>query len=74
MIKLPVICDLCSVDWTNRTESGGLVVCGWGICPNCETSMRENIEKEHEENTINSECPKDLSYADYIYKVRSKTL
>lgn len=67
---IPVICDLCSKDWTFNTTSGGLIVCGWGVCPDCEESMMKSIKENNEEHTIEIVCPSNISYAQFIFNYR----
>jgi hypothetical protein len=67
-----VICDICSGDWTDRPESGGILVLSKGVCPDCTPRMLESIKKYNEEWSIKGECPKDMSHADWIRDVVRK--
>lgn len=61
-----VICDDCSVDWTDRTESGGILFHSKAICPKCEHAWRNSAIKYDEQHFIRGECPKDKSFADWV--------
>ena len=61
-----VICDLCNKEWTNDNTSGGFHFDGKAICPNCAENTLKSIRKFDEEEYIDSHCPKDKSFADYV--------
>jgi len=64
-----VLCDMCNKDYTRSEEKGGFDFAGKAICPSCAPSIMEGIQKYDEQEFINSICPKDMSFADYVRKV-----
>jgi hypothetical protein len=65
-----VICDTCNTDLSNSEKQGGFILGSWGVCPDCEPRMRENLKKEGEEHAISAECPKGMSHKDWILSLR----
>ncbi len=62
-----VICDGCSVDWTDRSESGGV----YGIetkafCPDCVPRIEALVKQYGEEDHIYARCPPGKSFADWV--------
>ncbi len=41
------------------------------ICPECEPRIREHLKKDGEEREMTAECPKELSFKDFVLKVRN---
>lgn len=65
-----VLCDFCNKDWSDSDQSGGILVLSKGCCPDCEDRLRKSIAKYNEEWSIKGECPKDVSFADWIRSIR----
>lgn len=61
-----VLCDSCSVDYTNSTVSGGIQFQSKAICPDCVPRWMERIEKYGEQKFIRATCPKDKTFADWV--------
>jgi hypothetical protein len=65
-----VVCDTCGENWTDRPESGGFLFHSKAVCPACEPRQMKMILGYHEENFIRGYCPKDLSFADWVRRLR----
>ncbi|MGI9451970.1 MAG: hypothetical protein ACR2QH_15210 [Geminicoccaceae bacterium] len=65
-----VLCDMCNKDYTHSILSGGYLFGSNGVCPACAPGMMENIKRHGEEDYIRGHCPKDMSFADWIRKIR----
>lgn len=65
-----VICDLCSKDFTDSPEQGGILVQSKGICPDCAPRHLQLLRKYDEMNLLRGECPKGMSFADWIRSIR----
>lgn len=61
-----VICDLCSKDWTFRTESGGFLFLSKVVCPDCAPEFEQDVIREDETEFIRAYCPKGKSFADWV--------
>ena len=61
-----VACDLCNKDWTFDKTSGGFYFSGKAVCPDCSEKTLKSIKEYNEEEYIDSYCPKDKSFADYV--------
>lgn len=61
-----VLCDSCGADWTERTESGGLLFQSKAICPECSASWEEGARRYGETNLIGGTCPAGKSFADWV--------
>jgi hypothetical protein len=65
-----VICDICSKDFSDLPDEGGMMVLSKGVCPDCEPRLRKSIASYGEEWSIKGECPKGVSFADWIRSIR----
>ncbi len=61
-----VFCDFCGEDWTERTESGGLLFQSKAVCPDCTPRSLKSIAEFHEEHLIKDRCPEGKSFADWV--------
>lgn len=64
-----VICDSCNADWTNRPESGGILVGSYGYCPDCAGPQQRLLEVHGESRRITARCPPGMSHANWIRRV-----
>ena len=65
-----VVCDWCSEDWTDRSESGGFLFQSKATCPTCAPGMMKKIKSYGEEHFIRGECPDGVSFADWVRGMR----
>lgn len=65
-----VVCDYCSTDYTNSTESGGLIFESKGICPKCAPRTMESIKRYKEERFVRAICPPEKSFAEFVREYR----
>ncbi len=65
-----VICDICDADWSDRNESGGMLVLSKGVCPDCTPRLEKSIAGYKEEWSIKGRCPSNMSFADWIRSIR----
>jgi hypothetical protein len=68
-----VNCDCCNKDWTDSTVSGGFMFDSYAYCPECAVSHIARIRSYNEENHIKERCPTNLSFADWIRRMRWST-
>ena len=65
-----VMCDLCGVDYTDSTVSGGMIFHHKAACPECSLRILEDCKKYGEEHFIEAQCPEDKSFADFVRNFR----
>lgn len=65
-----VFCDLCSEDYTERTEAGGFLFGSKAVCPGCAPRFRKDVDGYGESHYIKGECPAGMSFADWIRGMR----
>lgn len=65
-----VACDFCGKDWTDSNVSGGFLFDSKAVCPECAPRSLESIKGYHEERFIRGYCPPDLSFADWVRRLR----
>lgn len=65
-----VVCDWCGDDWTNKDESGGLLFGSKACCPRCEPKVRKLAIRYGEEKYIKNECPKGMSFKQWVLRLR----
>lgn len=66
-----VICDWsCGADWTERPESGGFLFQSKAVCPDCAPKALVSIKKYNEFHFIQEFCPPELSFKDWVIKLR----
>jgi hypothetical protein len=68
-----VNCDWCNHDYTASDLSGGFLFGNYAVCPECAVVKMESIKALNEENHIGERCPHDLSFADWVRKLRYRT-
>jgi hypothetical protein len=61
-----VICDYCNGDFTDSTETGGMIVSSWAVCPRCEPATMVSLTGYGELHTIDSTCPDGMSFGDFV--------
>ncbi len=61
-----VICDLCGVDYTDSSQSGGVFFAGKAVCPECSPTLVVSAKKYNEEKYIKATCPESKSFADWV--------
>ena len=61
-----VLCDICNADYSYSERKGGFLFNSKSVCPRCEPRMRENIAKHKEERFIKAECPKEMSFREFV--------
>ena len=65
-----VFCDSCGEEWTDRKESGGILLGSKAFCPICTSRMMESLKQYHEEHFIKAICPPDKSFAEWCLFLR----
>lgn len=68
-----VKCDCCDKEFTDSDVSGGFLFSGYAYCPECAVSHLPRIRGYNEECFITEHCPQDLSFADWVRKIRYRT-
>ena len=61
-----VVCDDCSVDYTNRPDSGGFIFESKAICPACAPGWRRLIALYGEHSMIRAVCPEGQTFAAFV--------
>lgn len=65
-----VVCDVCSVDYTDDPASGGFLFGSYAYCPPCAVKAWPAIEKYAEQHFIKARCPDGQSFADFVRALR----
>jgi len=68
-----VSCDLCDIDWTSSTESGGAVFQSKVLCPRCAPRFLRRVVLAREERFIRARCPPGQSFSDFIREYRRRS-
>ncbi len=66
-----VLCDMCSVDFTERDDIGGLLFNNKAVCPICQPSFMVDVRKHKEEKFIQATCPELQSFHDWVITIRN---
>lgn len=66
-----VVCDLCGADYTNSDKQGGILFGSSAVCPACTPDVLKSTKKYHEKEHLKGECPKDMSFKDWVLKLRA---
>lgn len=66
-----VICDVCGRDWSFENKSGGFLFGSYVYCPDCAEKGLKDIKKYHEEWNIKAFCPPNLSFWNWVVKLRN---
>jgi hypothetical protein len=61
-----VNCDYCNDDYTDSTESGGLLFGSYAACPKCAPAIEGNAKLHQEADRIRARCPENKSFADWV--------
>ena len=61
-----VICDLCGIDWTDTDTTGGFMLAGQAVCPQCAPGIEEKAIEEAEDDHIKDRCPSNMSFAKWV--------
>lgn len=70
MVGDTVRCDACNKEWTDSPVSGGFLFDSYAYCPECAVNKLPRIKSYNEESHIKEWCPPNLSYADWVRKMR----
>lgn len=65
-----VECDFCSKDWTESDVHGGFLFESKAVCPDCAPKVLASVRQHNEMNFIREYCPRDLSFADWVRRLR----
>jgi len=66
-----VFCDVCNEEYTkDNSTSGGFLFGPYAYCPKCAVSRMLSIVAHNEVQHIKEACPKDMSYYDWVMKLR----
>ena len=65
-----VLCDGCTADFTNRTESGGFLFGSKAVCPDCAPALLVDLKKGREDKFIKAFCPPWMSFRDWCLMLR----
>jgi hypothetical protein len=68
-----VVCDSCNENWTDRPESGGFLFHSKAVCPACAPEYEASVQRLKEERFLGQRCPPDLSFADWVRRLRYAT-
>lgn len=68
-----VVCDACGKDFTESDRTGGFLFETKAYCPECASRSIDRIRAYNEERFIRERCPHDLSFADWVRKMRYRT-
>ena len=64
-----VCCDMCSRDFTNSDETGGILFESKGVGPCCSARIEKSALKYNEAQHIRARCPINMSFAHWIREV-----
>ena len=64
-----VICDLCGIDWTDTDTTGGFMLAGQAVCPQCAPGIEERAIEEAEDDLIKDRCPTNMSFASWVLNI-----
>lgn len=65
-----VLCDICSKDWTDLPDCGGMVVQSKAVCPDCKHAYLRDLQKYNETHLIRAHCSVTKSFADFVREHR----
>lgn len=66
-----VVCDMCNADYTDSKETGGILFGSYAVCPKCHPSVMKDIERHNEQGHIRGICPPNISFKNWILKIRN---
>lgn len=70
-VRDTVICDgSCGQDYTNSDDCGGILFGSYAYCPNCAKQALASARRYGEERFIKAVCPPDMSFKDFVLKLR----
>lgn len=61
-----VICDLCNADYTERADTGGILVQSKAVCPACAPGYEAKLREYDEMRYLRARCPAGMSFADWV--------
>lgn len=61
-----VLCDSCGDEFTDSSESGGILVGSKAICPTCAPQWEADMKRFGESHLIRARCPDGKSFADWV--------
>lgn len=68
-----VKCDVCDTEFGESDVSGGFLFSNYAYCPICAIARIGSIRSYNEEQYITERCPPDLSFADWVRRMRYRT-
>lgn len=65
-----VICDMCSKDYTNSDEQGGVLFYSYAYCPSCVKRRNESFPDNGFGKGIREVCPEGMTYREWVLGLR----
>ena len=65
-----VFCDICNKEYTNLSESGGILFGSNAYCPSCSPRLEIEARRYNETSYIKARCPKGMSFKDWVLQLR----
>jgi hypothetical protein len=65
-----VLCDLCTTDYTDRTETGGLLLQSRAVCPECVPGVLRDAILYNEQRFIRARCPEGMEFRAWVLGLR----
>jgi hypothetical protein len=66
-----VECDLCSIDYTGKPDTGGILFGSKACCPVCAPHMEREAKAVGDERFIKARCPEGMAFAAWVLSVRN---
>ncbi len=67
-----VFCDMaCGKEYTNSDAKGGFLFGSKAVCPECAKEAYSRIVGYGEEKFIKAWCPEDMSFREFVLKIRN---
>lgn len=60
-----VACDVCNEDFTNRTDTGGVLWGSYAVCPDCVKDDAFKVAKR-----IKATCPPGMQFRHWVISLR----
>ena len=64
-----VLCDMCGDDYSDRTETGGILFGSKALCPSCAPKTEREAKKYREEHYIRGRCPEGMEYRRWVIDI-----
>lgn len=65
-----VECDWCGTDFTNSTETGGLLFQSKATCSHCMPRIEESAKMYGEQQFIRARCPEGMTFKAWVLGLR----